>query len=381
MHFDVVPTTILLVVAGSHAYGTETDESDLDVRGICVAPLDIRLSSYKRFEQYEDKLPSAFFDKLQQLTGGPPLPAGVYEIDDVVIYDIAKAIKLMGDCNPNMLELLFGDEKDIVLSNEHGDRLRSMRDSFLSLKLKHTYTGYARAQLARIKRHRGYLMGGIPEKPTRKEYGLPEGEGILDQRESSLIDEEIKAKLLSWGIEDFEMTPAERDVLRQRMREFWSHAIHCSEEELDNKLEDIAAKSLGLTSEVREALSRERKYRAAMKGFKSYVKWKNERNPKRKELEEKYGFDCKHASHLIRIARMGVEILSTAEIKVKRPDAAELLGIRQGKRTFEDIVEETTKLEQQMDELHQTNPCGLPKKVDTDLLDGLTREIILMSLR
>ena len=354
-----------------------TPESDVDLRGICVAPLDIRLSSYKNFEQFEDGLPQAMFG---QLLEGPrkELFSGVF---DVVIYDIAKAVKLMGDCNPNMLEILFCEERDVLIDNEAGMLLRGRRYEFLSTKLKHTYTGYARAQLARIQRHRGYLMGGVPEKPTRKEYGLPESEGILDERESNLINEEVKAKLLEWGIEDFEMKPAERDVLRQRMREFCSHALHCGDEELEGRLEDTAAKSLGLTSEVRDALARERKYRASMKNFKSYTKWKNERNPKRQALEEKHGFDTKHASHLIRLARTGVEVLNTGKIQVKRPDADELLGIRRGERSFEDIEEEAKALEIKMNALYQTNPCGLPKKVNTNALDRMTREIVLMSLR
>jgi len=35
----------------------------------------------------------------------------------------------------------------------------------------------------------------------------------------------------------------------------------------------MAAESLGLSTEVREALDRERKYRAALKNYKSYLRW------------------------------------------------------------------------------------------------------------
>lgn len=382
MHFDVTPTIILLSVAGSHAYGMNTAQSDIDIRGIAIAPLDLRLSSYQRFEQYEGKwpyelFPAGFnFNRYEEITGGFDDPP-----DDVVIYDIAKAVKLMGDCNPNMLEILFSDDEDVLFATKLGDNLRSKRDLFLSTKLKHTYTGYARAQLSRIQRHRGYLMGGVPEKPSRTDYGLPAGEGILNQKEHNLINEEIKAKLTSWDIQDFEMKPQERDVLRQRMREFWSHAMHCTDDEVDGKLEDVAAKSLGLTEEVRDALGRERSFRSSMKNFKSYVSWKTQRNPKRQALEEKHGYDTKHASHLIRLARTGVEVLTTGKIQVRRPDAEELLGIRRGERSFEDIEEEATTLEEHMNLLYKANPAGLPKKVDTEALDRLTRETILMSVK
>lgn len=121
---------------------------------------------------------------------------------------------------------------------------------------------------------------------------MPEFEGLVSEAESNLIKEEIEFRLNSWGIEDFEMKSAERDVLRERMREFWSLSLKCDEENLNGKIEDLAAKSLGLTEEVREALCRERKYRAALKNYNSYQSWKNERNPKRKKLEEAFGFDC-----------------------------------------------------------------------------------------
>jgi predicted nucleotidyltransferase len=377
MLFDIYPTIILLAYAGSHAYGMATEGSDVDLRGICVAPLDIRLSSYKSFEQCEEPLEKESLLKHSTYTGHQSLITDSSEDLDTVVYDIQKAIKLMGNCNPNMIEIAFCDDKDIIINTELGGLIRSNRDLFLSTKLKHTYTGYARAQLSRIKRHRGYLMKEEPHKPTRKEYRLPDSGGILDQREQDLINEEIKSKLLAWSIEDFEMLAQERDVLRQRMREFYSHALHCSDEEVDGKLEDVAAKSLGLTNEVRDALRRERQYRAALKNYKSYQGWKNERNPKRKKLEDQYGFDTKHASHLIRLARTGVEVLETGKLIVKRPDAAELLGIRQGKRTFEDIEEEAMKLEEKMNSLYKENPCNLPSKPNVTRLDELSQHIIL----
>ena len=49
--------------------------------------------------------------------------------------------------------------------------------------------------------------------------------------------------------------------------------------------------------------------------------------------------DFKHAMHLVRLLRMGVEALEDGVINVHRVDAEELLSIRSGAWTYEEVVE------------------------------------------
>lgn len=56
------------------------------------------------------------------------------------------------------------------------------------------------------------------------------------------------------------------------------------------------------------------------------------------KVEEEYGFDTKHAMHLVRLMRMGLEVLETGEVNVFRSDASELLDIRNGSMTYEEIL-------------------------------------------
>lgn len=79
-------------------------------------------------------------------------------------------------------------------------------------------------------------------------------------------------------------------------------------------------------------------YRQAKENHKNYWEWKRNRNEKRSELEEKFGYDTKHAAHLVRLLRMGEEILKGEGVKVRRPDAQELLAIRNGEWDYEDLV-------------------------------------------
>ena len=53
----------------------------------------------------------------------------------------------------------------------------------------------------------------------------------------------------------------------------------------------------------------EKRFAAAMQEWEQYESWKKNRNPDRAAMEAKFGYDAKHASHLIRLLRMATEIL------------------------------------------------------------------------
>jgi hypothetical protein len=82
-----------------------------------------------------------------------------------------------------------------------------------------------------------------------------------------------------------------------------------------------------------------------------YWEWKKNRNKNRAEMEDKFGFDGKHACHLVRLLRMGVEALRDGVILVKRPDASELLSIRNGAWTYDEIVEYAEQMDHEVREV------------------------------
>jgi predicted nucleotidyltransferase len=65
---------------------------------------------------------------------------------------------------------------------------------------------------------------------------------------------------------------------------------------------------------------------------------------KRKALVEKFGYDTKNASHLIRLLRQGIEFLIDGEMHVFRKDAKELLAIKDGEWALEKIKAEAERL-------------------------------------
>lgn len=66
---------------------------------------------------------------------------------------------------------------------------------------------------------------------------------------------------------------------------------------------------------------------------------------KRKNLVAEFGYDVKNAAHLIRLLRMACEAFETGRLQVRRTfDAQELIDIKKGKWTKEQVIEEAEKL-------------------------------------
>jgi len=83
---------ILLTLGGSHAYGTNNENSDLDVRG-CALNSKMQILTNENFEQF------------------------VNEATDTTIYSFNKLISLLSNCNPNTIEML-GNKPEHYLLND-----------------------------------------------------------------------------------------------------------------------------------------------------------------------------------------------------------------------------------------------------------------------
>jgi predicted nucleotidyltransferase len=141
----LIPNTVYLTLMGSHAYGCQTDESDLDVYGFAV-PLkeDVfpHLAGHiqgfgrqiKRFDQYQES-------HLADETGR--------EVD-ITIYGIVRWFQLVMEANPNMVDSLFTHRTCVLHSTAIAEMVRGRRKLFLSKKLWHTCRGYSYAQLQKM---------------------------------------------------------------------------------------------------------------------------------------------------------------------------------------------------------------------------------------
>lgn len=95
---------------------------------------------------------------------------------------------------------------------------------------------------------------------------------------------------------------------------------------------------------------------------------------KRRKLVEQFGFDTKNAAHLIRLLRMGIEFLIEGELHVLREDAKQLLEIKRGEWSLEQIIEESDRLFQQSKDALIHSP--LPNRPNHELVNRLCVEVI-----
>jgi hypothetical protein len=341
---------IYVALHGSRAYGTNTESSDEDFKGICIPPKEYYFGFMKNFEQAELHDP------------------------DTVIYELTKFFKLAADCNPNCLEMLFVDPNDIIYISPIGEKLIENRNLFLSKKVKHTMTGYAISQLHRIKLHKRWIMSPPSKPPTRSELGLPE-QTLIPADQLMAAQAEVQKELDRFQFDFMDDLPESTKIgIRSVMAEMIA--------ELKITTDDhwmAAARKIGLSDNFIQIMQRERAYTSAKREWDQFINWKKTRNPARAELEEKFGYDTKHAYHLVRLIRMCREILTTGKVIVKRPDREELLSIRNGAWTYDQLIEFAEREEVTLNELYNTSDI-LPKHPDKDKLDQLCIQLVDRSL-
>ena len=95
---------------------------------------------------------------------------------------------------------------------------------------------------------------------------------------------------------------------------------------------------------------------------------------KRKKLVDQFGFDCKNSAHLVRLLHMGIEALVTGELHVLRHDAHQLLEIKRGGWTLEQVQAEAQRLFHRAEEAFDR--CTLPNHVDHAAVNRLAIDIL-----
>ena len=104
---------------------------------------------------------------------------------------------------------------------------------------------------------------------------------------------------------------------------------------------------------------------------------------RRRELEIKSGYDTKHAAMLVRLLRVGYEILTTGKVIVKRPDAEELLAVKNGAWSFEKVMEFKDEMEGKLEAeylrqkklIAEGKPTPIPREVDKVKLNAFYHEL------
>lgn len=261
-----------------------------------------------------------FLEKVEQVEQHEP---------DLCYWEISKFFKLCLDSNPNIIELLFVPAQFVEVDSAAWLTILKHRDLFLSTKAQYTFTGYAVSQLHRIKQHREWLLNPPASQPKRSDFGLLDDRALVSRDQVNAYDE-----------------------LKDRP-------------DFNENL---------LNPNFLELLQREKAYLNASRHWQQYQEWKKNRNPGRAELEAKFGFDTKHGSHLVRLLSEGEELLTTGYITFPRPDAKDLLDIRNGKYSYDEIITRVGEIDGYFNGIK--DKFILPHNPDRKKADELCRELI-----
>lgn len=343
--------TILRVVSGSRAYGTQLPTSDYDERGVFIdVPERIWLP----------------FAKLEQVQ----LPK-----DDVVLYELSKYVTLLSEQNPNIMEIIWTEPEDVLYANDAGRFLIENRAKFLSKDVASSYSGYAMSQLRRIKGHNGWINNPQPEELPRQEDFISLSFNMTDNPLWCNFKEVNNAEFKAIKVKDGNVALYHKNRLPNLPlnSKGWIDRLGNPAYSTIKDIQNWAGnESSSNKPDLIVKVSKE-DFELAKQKHKDYWSWKNNRNEKRSALEEAHGYDTKHAMHLIRLLRSGVEILETGVVPVRRKDAQELLDIRNGKYTYEELVDHAKVLEDKIKEAYKSS--DLPKKVDINLVKEVTFEM------
>lgn len=299
---------ILLGLGGSHAYGTNVEGSDIDIRGITLNSREeiLGLSSFEQFQN---------------------------TATDTVVYSVQKVFLLLMACNPNIIEMLGLRDEDYAVLTPEGKMLLDNARLFLSKKAAGSFGGYANAQLRRI------------QTATARDR-LPEA----DQRK--FINHSIKNALTSLDH-------------TKGYSQYGSLNVSIQEEDI---VIDLSFKGLPIGTFI-DMMN------AAKQVKDEYRKGPGNRNNKKDDAHLN-----KHAMHLIRLYKMGIEILRDEKINTYRnADHDLLMDIRNGKYMNDEglfvdaFYEMVDDLEEQLKEAVRTSK--LPKEPDKKAIEELLMEI------
>lgn len=355
---EVEKRTILIGLAGSHGYGLNRPDSDYDYRGVFIAPKQY----YLGFDQIEQK------DDGWDEEGMFPFLDGN---KDTVIYELRKILQLLSGANPNILELLWLNKYPVL--TPVGQHLINHRKIFLSKKVKHTYSGYAFAQVKKIETHRKWLLNPPQKKPLPSDYDI-EDEAPLTKDELNAFLEYLyilirgRIEFLEEAEQLYKLLTADVDfkgVLKQYTLP--DEALEYTQN-LTNSRKDFI-----------RLLQKSQTYQVALREWKAYLSWQENRNPARAEMERKSGYDLKHGMHCIRLLRSGLEILQTGEVIVDRRvagDAEDLKAILLGDYSYEQVMKLAEDLVAEMEKVYEHST--LPLQPDLKQINELCIELVEM---
>jgi len=283
MNLNVENYRILEMQVGSRLYGTDTPESDTDYCGIFVAPVQYYLGL--------DQIHEVNLSTISKKENG----RNDKEAIDRKLYELRKFVNLAMGNNPNIIEMLFVNQDNVVFEDSFGRELRKNAHLFPHLGCVQKFIGYAKSQKMKMFVKRDNMEAIVSAIEFFQNIEDHPNKNYVVQYKKDLLSKIEKSKDTGQHIQIGDIHLQKNETMKQALR----------------KLKDRRAKFSGR--------------------YDDFV--------------SKVGYDTKFASHLIRLLLEGIELLRTGRIIFPLVEADLILDIKQGKYTIEEVMELAGDLE------------------------------------
>ena len=375
---------LLLVIRGSHAYGTNIETSDTDYAGVFIqSKEDIFGFNYK--EQIND-------DK-----------------NDTVIYEIKRFLQLLASNNPTVLELLNTPKDCIIYKDPIFDLVLENRDKFITKVCAKSFGGYGKMQIQKAKGQNKkqnwekdkvtrkdvldfvYVIEGPKSIPWKKwndgryeekfigVVNVPNAMNVYafyyDEDAHLYFSENISEETRIILAKQIELLKIRKES-GQPMGFGYKGLVKTGEGQNVAESNALRLSSIPKGEEpICNIVYNKDGYSEHCKDFKSYEDWLANKNDARWVDVKSHGqkIDGKNMMHSRRLMDMAREIALGLGINVRRENAQELIDIRKGKIDLQTLIEQVEAEIIEIDELFASS--NLPDKVDESFVNELLIKI------
>lgn len=380
-------------VRGSHLYGLNNENSDIDTGGVFYEPIDHILGIGT---EYSDEISD---DK-----------------HDNVLYELQKFFKLLGTSNPTMLESLFIDKEHVIYEHPIITEIKKYNNKFLSKELYKPFVGYAESQIKKAvglhklchnpiterkwpidfcfttyKQGTASMTEWLKKRGLYQEYcglvslnNMPDCYGVfydwgahnvakyngkfeefiydvnycnfVANAEYGGIDSDIYEIVLSKWFEENQKPIGYRGIVKG---DGTADDVRCSS--IPKEVNPICTMSYNKDGFTQHC-----------KKYHEYQEWLRKRNQARYEENKEKTWDGKNMMHCLRLLTMAQEVFEGKGVQLNRRlvgDADFFLKVRNHMFEYEEIRE---FLENKLNLVNMAyKTTDLPEKVDMDFVNGL----------
>jgi len=348
-------------ITGSQAHGTSTETSDVDKAFVYILPEDDILGT-----EYKEQL------KIHK---------------DYMGYEIRRFLELLRKGNPTVLELLNSPEDCILIKHPAFDILLNQKEKFVTKVCENAFYGYAKQQRTKaegLEKLKNWEVNRVTKKGPLDFCYVVEGYDAIP----------VKSWLDNRGLDQLFCALTAVNHCRDLFAVFYDNEAHAAfseripleEREIFKANKKALGETMGLgykgiafedSNDIRlsNIPMEERKksichlsynkdgYRKHCDDFNKYQKWLENRNENRWVEIKGHGqsIDGKNMMHFMRLVIIGREIAEGKGIQIRRPDAKELLKIRKGEVSLQELFDTSDAILSDMKKLFQNS--DLPDEV------------------